>query len=137
MTLREVFKVYWEIWEIHITARNCIKIFQHEWIYGPEIKESIHQWNRRKEGKLTIVDVKINAHGDPKKGGPEMGWGVKDELFPEQILDAPITHFMPSPGLSDPKQKLYVDIELDPITVEILKKTVKGRSLYEEEQEES
>ena len=137
MTLRDVFEVYLEICEIDITARAHDLRFEHEWIYGPDVRESRHMWYDRRDGKLTIVDEKINAHGDHKKSGPEMGWGVKTELFPVQILDAKITRFLPSPGLSDPKQKLYVDIELDPITVEILKKTIKGRPVYEEEEQEA
>lgn len=131
MTLREVFEVYWDIIEIDITARDHDLRLKHRWIYGPDIRESIHQWHDREAGILTIVDEKINAHGDPKRGGPEMGWGVKENLFPDQILDAKITHFMPSTASKG--DKLYVDIELDQITVEILKKTIKGRPLEENE----
>lgn len=133
MTLREVFDVYWDITEIHITGRYPPHLeYGHEWIYGPDVHESVHQWHDRKDGKLTIVDTKINAHGDQTRGGSEMGWGVKEKLFPDQILDAKITHFTPSTRSGG--DTLYVDIELDPITVEILKKTIKGRPLEEEEQ---
>lgn len=131
MTLREVFEVYWDIWEIEITARNESGLFLHQWIYGPDIRETHGMWNDRKDGKLTIVDGKINAHGDPTRGGSEMGWGVKEKLFPQQILDAKITHFAPSTRSRG--DLLYVDIELDPITTEILRKTVKGRPLEEDE----
>lgn len=133
MTLREVFEVYWDITEIHITARDHDLRLEHQWIYGPDVHESIHMWHDRKDGKLTIVDAKINAHGDSTRGGSEMGWGVKEKLFPDQILDARITHFVPSTRSKG--DDLYVDIELDPVTVEILRKTIKGRELETEEDE--
>lgn len=133
MTLREVFEVYWDIVEIHITARNHDLSYLHQWQYGPDIHESIHMWSDRKAGKLTIVDKKINAHGDPVRNGIETGWGVKEKIFPEQILDAKITHFLPSTRSGG--DLLYVDIELDPVVVEILKKTIKGRPLEEENDE--
>ena len=133
MTLREVFEVWWNITEIHITARDSTLKFLHEWIYAENYRNSIHEYHRMQEGRLAIVDQKINAHGDPTRNGAEMGWGVKEKLFPEQILDAKIVHFTPSVGYSG-GDTLYVDIELDPITVEILRKTIKGRELEQEDE---
>ena len=92
MTLRELFEVMWSITELRVTARDPDGTFIHEWIYGPNVYETSHMYNDRIEGKLTIVKEKINAHGDPTRGGSEMGWGVKEKLIPKELLDAPMTH---------------------------------------------
>ena len=86
MTLRELFEVMWAITELHITARDPGSKYLHRWIYGPDAqqKETIHQYHERMEGKLTIVDGRINAHGESTRGGSEIGWGVKEKLFPAE-----------------------------------------------------
>lgn len=93
MTLRDLFEVMWSITELHINAYDDNRLV-HKWIYGPEAlqKETIHQYHERMDGMLTIVEEKINAHGDPTRGGAEIGWGVKEKLFPTALIDAPITH---------------------------------------------
>lgn len=119
MTLRELFNVFWTIVEVKITARKDDGEFLHEWIYGDNISESIHMYHQRMDGNLTIVDRKINAHGDPARGGAEIGWGVKEKLFPKDLLDAPITH-MGAASSAHGTSKVSVDVTMHPLTVAAL-----------------
>lgn len=88
----------------------------HRWIYGEDIHESSHMFNDRMSGKLSIIEQKINHHGDDARGGPEMGWGVKEKIFPKDILDAPITH-MSAVNAYEGGHTIYVDIEMHEMTV--------------------
>ena len=83
----------WPITEVRITAREPeTGKFIHEWLYGDQLFISPSMEYDKADGKLTICEVKINAHGDPTRGGSEIGWGVKEKLFPKKLIDAPITH---------------------------------------------
>lgn len=118
MTLRELFEVFWTITEVSVTAREPeTQQFIHRWEYGEGItdRESIHQYHDRKAGKLTLVDVKVNAHGDQARGGSEIGWGVKAKHFPTAMLDAPITHMNVSNKHSGTSH-VSVDIEMARLT---------------------
>ena len=118
MTLRELFEVFWSITEVSVTAREPGSMqFIHKWEYSEGItdRETIHQYHDRMDGKLTLVDVKINAHGDPARGGSEIGWGVKEKLFPKEMLDAPITH-MNVHSRHSGTSSVSVDIELARLT---------------------
>lgn len=93
MTLKDLFETFWTITEVRITAREPkTGAFIHEWIYGPAISVSTYMRYDIDDGKLTVVDGKINAHGEPTRGGSEIGWGVKEKLFHKALLDAPVTH---------------------------------------------
>lgn len=118
MTLRDLFGVLWTITEIEITARASDSHYLHRWIYGPEAlqKETRHQFYDRQEGKLTIVETKINAHGDETRGGAEMGWGVKEKLFPAALIDAPVTH-LGVMNIRSGEHRIYADVELPELTV--------------------
>lgn len=117
MTLRELFEVFWTITELEITARDPNTKYLHRWIYGPEAlkTETIHQYHDRMAGKLTIVEAKLNAHGDPARGGAEIGWGVKEKLLPKELIDAPITH-MGVIGHHSGEHTVYVDVEMQELT---------------------
>lgn len=116
MTLRDLFGVMWAITEVRITAREPEeKRYLHKWIYGPNVHESTHMYYDRMHGKLSIIDGKINAHGDPVRGGSETGWGVKTELFPKALIDAPIMHL----GVINWKSGEYrvdADVEMPELT---------------------
>lgn len=90
--------------------------FIHRWIYGENIHESDHMYHDRKDGLLSIIEQKINHHGDDARGGTEMGWGVKEKIFPKDILDAPITH-MSAVNAYEGGHTIYVDIEMHEMTV--------------------
>lgn len=117
MTLRDLFGVLWTITEIEITARDPNTHYLHSWAYGPEVltKESRHQYFDRMEGKLTAVEVKINAHGDETRGGSEIGWGVKEKLFPKELIDAPVTHLGVMNHHSG-EHKIWADVEMSELT---------------------
>lgn len=117
MTLRELFEVMWAITELHITARDPGSKYLHRWIYGPDAqqKETIHQYHERMDGKLTIVDGRINAHGESTRGGSEIGWGVKEKLFPAELIDAPIRH-LGVMNIHSGEYKVYADVEMPELT---------------------
>lgn len=121
MTLREIFEAFWTITELTITARSPEGMFLHEWIYGPEVYETLKMKHDQAEGKLTICRQKINAHGDPTRGGSEIGWGAKKKLFPEEILDASV--MVMSAHSIQSGHHLSVDIEMQPLTVMTLVKS--------------
>ena len=129
MTLREIFEAFWTITEVDVTARDANGRFIHKWIYGPNIHVSMFKRHEVEDGKLTIVDCKINAHGDPARGGIETGWGVKEKLFPKDMLDAPIRH-MSAGCYRDGQHTLRVDLEMHQMTAMALvpgdKKEVTG-----------
>lgn len=114
-TLRDLIDVFWRITEINVTARDPDGVFIHQWIYGENINETMHMYYERMDGKLTIVDERINAHGKPSRNGSEIGWGVEPKYFHKDMLDAPITH-MDVGTRQNEKKILYIDIELQRIT---------------------
>ena len=117
ITLRELFRVTWDITVLQIVAREPDSMeFIHEWIYGEDIHESIHMYHDRMEGKLSIIEGRINHHGEPIRGGAETGWGVKEKLFPAEILDAPVTHLSMSSRSRGQGTSCRVDIEMHRIT---------------------
>lgn len=125
MTLRDLFDVFWTVTEVSITARKDDGEFLHQWIYGENINETLHMYHDRMAGKLTLVDGKINAHGDPTRGGSEIGWGVKTKLFPKDLLDAPITH-MGVRSYQSGTNSVSVDVTMHPLTVAALVEVGEG-----------
>lgn len=117
MTLRELSEVMWTITHVTITARDADLKFLHEWQFGPGLTESLQMYHKRMAGKLTIVDKKINAHGDANKSGvSEMGWGLKTNAIPKELLDAPVTHLNVTPSYSG-ETHISIDVEMHPLTV--------------------
>lgn len=117
LNLKEIFEVFWTITECDITARDSNGYFLHKWKYAPKITETVHMKYDRLDGKLTLCEQKINAHGDQTRGGSEMGWGVKPKIFPDALLSAPITHMTASSLAQGNGHVLYVDVEMQPLTV--------------------
>lgn len=129
MTLRDLIPVWWTPVKITIIARNEDRHFLHEWIFGPDVHESMHQWHDRKDGKLDIIDTRVNFHGEPKKkGDSEMGWGINPKIFPDAILDAPIQVMVPTTS-SSYGDSVRLEVEMNPMQVEIIKGTLKVRPL--------
>lgn len=122
VTLRDLIEVFWDITEIDVTARGAGSgKYLHEWKFGKDIDVSTHMRYAIEEGRLTVVDRKINAHGDPTRGGVEMGWGVKPNTIPKEILDATITHMGVGMYNAGSEAHVHVDVEMQPMTVEALK----------------
>lgn len=123
ITLQELFKVFWTITEINITARSPDGLFLHEWIHGEDISVSTHMRYREQAGELTIKQEKINHHAEQTRGGAELGWGVNEKLFPKAILNAPIRHMTTYERSRNRGHYLNVDVEMQYMTAEILKET--------------
>lgn len=116
ITLDELFKVTWDITEIQITARAHDLHFLHQWIYGEGITETSHMHYERVSGNLTFCPIKINAHGDDNgHGTSEIGWGVKEELIPKELREAPVTHLMMRTRCKG-GHEVSVDVEMQELT---------------------
>lgn len=121
MTLNDLFDVMLNITDISITARDANGRFLHEWRYADDPAETLRMYHDKLAGRLTIRDVKLNAHGTTKGNGqPEMGWGVRCNLIHKQLREAPVTH-LNVVNLKSMECQVWVDIELPEMTVEILK----------------
>lgn len=124
LTLKELFKLTYNIAEVTITARTPEEgHYLHEWIFGEDIKETLNMYHERIAGKLTIRSEKIQHHGEKTRGGAEMGWGVKDELFPKNLLYAPITHLSMVPMSQGRGTKVRVDVEMQELIAMMLVKS--------------
>ena len=133
INLQEVFAVTWDITCAVITARREDLRFIHEFIFAdPSYNVSSRQWYDIKSGKLTIVLGKINAHGDPARGGVETGWGYKERSIPKELMEAPITVMSMRDRCSGGTQ-IRIDVECNEMTVEILKQTLADKALNFEE----
>ena len=121
LTVRELFKLTWDIAELSITARRPEDgRFIHEWLYGEYVRETIHMYHRRMTRKLTINNIKIQCHGEPTGRSSEIGWGVKEKLVPRELLDAPVTHLSMYPLSQGRGTKAIVDVELSELTAMLI-----------------
>lgn len=119
ITLRDLFAVTWDITELDITAREPETMtYVHRWLYVEDIYETIYMYHARKAGKLSIINDKINHHGEPTRGGSEIGWGVNEKLLPADIIDAPVTHLLMTPMARGNGTRCCVDIEMHPLTAQ-------------------
>lgn len=116
IALNELSRVIWNITRLDITARDNEGKFLHRWIYGEQITETIHMYHERIAGRLTIVEGKINGQGDMTRGGAEIGWGLKTDLIPKQLLTAPVTKLTPV-NYKSGRLELMMDVEMHPLTV--------------------
>lgn len=92
--LKDLLKVLFDVTKIQLLAYDNYKL-QHTFIFGTDIDETIHQYRDRQLGKLSIIDEKINVHGDVKKSGvAEIGFNVKLDAIPDEILNAEVTHIL-------------------------------------------
>lgn len=121
MTIKDVAKVQWAITKLDITARNN-GAYLHRWIFEENTEmQPVGIWRDVSGGKLSLVPVKINAHGDRKANGqPEMGWGLKEETVPAELLNAEITHLNMNcrDGIT---YTVSVDVEIPMLAWELLK----------------
>ncbi len=87
----------WDVVELNLSVREepmgrLIKRYR----IGPGCNEenlTYSEWDDVKRGKLVVMDIKINAHGDAKKNGqPEMCWGVELSRIPEELLGMQVDH---------------------------------------------
>ena len=127
VTVSDLLDIIWDVTELEVNAYDNYRL-QHRWIIGENIDESHHQWYERKKGELSIIDRKINHHGDKTNRGClwETGWGANKKNVPSQILAAEVTHMLLierlkiHPGVQ-PGKELCVSVKMDSLTVETLK----------------
>lgn len=136
VTLKELFDLMWDITCVNITARSENMNLLHNFIFSDKYEPSIHEWHDIEAGKLSVVIGKINAHGDPTRGGSETGWGYKEKSIPKEIMEARITHMVPMSRYNGEGSKLYLDVELPLMTVEILKQYLSDKALKWEDRDE-
>lgn len=95
ITLRELFDVTWSITRVELTARNAeLNLINQFWIGDRCDRDHlppgmVQDWTH---DRLTLSGRKINQHGEPGRGGPEIGWGLKKNAIPDELLDAEIVH---------------------------------------------
>lgn len=117
MTLNDLFEVWWTIGEIGVTARNYKGEYLKRFIFGKNINVSMHMQHDIEEGKLRVMDRSINFHGEQRKNGPVMEWGVDEKRIPPDIRDAEIMH-MDAYKIQE-WTHLSVDVYLAPLRVEM------------------
>ena len=120
--LGDLLDVIGDVTKLEVLAYNEYKL-QHRWIFGENISETIHQWHDRKNGLLSIIDRKINVHGDVKRNGTgEMGWGPNKSCIPQAMLDAEVWHMLLSSrtGRND-GQELTVQVHMSLMVAQLLK----------------
>lgn len=121
MTLNDLFEVCWNITRAEITARDKNLQFIHKWIFGQSIDVSMYMRHDVENGKLTIVDTKLNAHGDTNRSGyTEIGWGVKEKVIPKELRESPVIVLQFSNGMRHEEDCIYADVELHPMSAEVL-----------------
>ncbi len=113
MTLTDIFEVTWDITELYITAREEDLTFIHQWIYAPDPGLSIHQKYDIADGKLTVIEKRINVHGKDTRGGPEMAWGVETKAIHKELITAPVSLLMMLPRSQGRGTCCRVDVIMD------------------------
>lgn len=129
ITLRELFAVTWSITRVHISARDSNLLLLHEFIFGDSYHLGIGERWDVEQGKLSVIIGKINEHGEPTRGGAEMGWGYKKKSIPDLLMDAPVTHLSMVSRCQSKGYDVYIDVECAPMTVDLLKQSLKDKAL--------
>ena len=92
MTLADIVAVCHTVTRVNVWARDDDgRLLQRYWI--GDIPEALPQgaiWDIGR-GELTVVRADINHHGEPCRGGSEMGWGFRRGIIPESLMQAEIT----------------------------------------------
>ena len=123
MTIRELFDVCWTIDKVWVRARAEDLRLLHSFVIGEYKRWELGRntiW-RIESGEVSYIPLKVNAHGDPGKHGPEMGWGLKSKVIPDEILDAPVTEMDLTRYSGQEGKELHVSITLPVIQCEMMK----------------
>lgn len=122
--LEDLLGIIWTVTELRVCAYDDYRL-QHEWIFGEKVEETVHQRHRREKGFLSIIDRKINLHGDQKRkdGLWEYGWAVNKKNIPQEILEAEVWHMnLFDSWYPDHNGKmLSVSVNMDALTAQALK----------------
>lgn len=126
VTVKDLLRILLDVTKLEVWAYADYKL-QHQWIFGEDIKETIHQYRDRENGLLSIIDEKINVHNESKKNGTgEMGWGEKTDAIPKEILNAEVIHILLS-GPFGKGRELFVYVLMDMMAVETVKSELAGK----------
>ena len=113
-TLRELLDATWDCTHLSIDLRrpDGQLIRQYEIMDGiDEDTCTTHQWHKWKQGKLVMINAKINHHGKRKKNGQtEMGWGTDFDTIPKTLLDAEVQYFWQKGGGSIDGSWIYAHL---------------------------
>lgn len=120
ITLNDLFDTTPTIVELHIVARDTDLKFLHGWYFGEYVSVTSSMEYDQETGRLSINKTKINHHGDATRGGPEIGWGVKEGLIPKALREAPVTRLTMSSLYQRKGTMVSVDVEMHPFTVQTL-----------------
>lgn len=127
ITLRELFDVTWSITRVELTARSSgdLSLLHQFWLGDQCDREHlppglVHDWAK---DAITLSPRKINEHGEPGRGGPEIGWGLKKRSIPDELLDAEIVHLRMQcrDGIT---YTVSADIIMQELQIEMLKKEI-------------
>lgn len=125
ITLRELFGVTWTITRVELTARNDgdLRLLHQFWIGDRCDRDHlppgmVSKWTH---DQLTLSGRKINEHGEPGRGGPEIGWGLKKNAIPDELLDAEIIH-MGMTCRNGITYEVRADILLPALHIELIRK---------------
>lgn len=97
--LVDILPLIWDIVELDLSVREKpMGRLIMRYRIGPGCNEdnlSYSEWHDVKAGKLVVMDIKINAHGDKLKNGQsEMAWGVELKRIPEEFLGMQVDHML-------------------------------------------
>lgn len=122
VNLYDLLDLVYDATKLDITARNEKTTYLHRWLIGDyPVKLPSGLWRDELDGKLSVVRVNINHHGEPrgKSKQPEMAWGVDTKKLPKEFLVAKVTSL--HIGSMGRGRELKVDIELSEMEAEMLK----------------
>ena len=118
--LGDLLAILHDVTELQVLAYDNYQL-QHEWIFGEKVCETTFRYYRRRSGRLSIIDRKINVHNDPTRNGAgEMGWDVKLNAIPKRILDAEVWHILLDGRVQEGRQ-LYVYVNMPAMDVEMVR----------------
>jgi hypothetical protein len=111
-TLRQILELTWTITDIIADLREAngqlIKTYKLGKGHNEETA-TIYEKSAINRGELELMDISINHHGRPTRGGQsEMRWGTDFKAIPDFLLDAEVTFFRQS-------SEHYLSVDLTPI----------------------
>lgn len=123
ITIEELFETTHTINRVVIHVRDHKMKLLHTFFFGegctPEnlIGPYRRDWE---QGRLSLSNRKINAHGDDTGHGPEMGYGFKKGSIPDELMTAQVTN-LHMRCLNGIDYAIVVDLVVPAMVTEIIK----------------
>lgn len=113
--LVDILPLIWDIVELNLSVREePMGRLIRRYHIGPGCNEeslSYSEYHDVKAGKLVVMDIKINAHGDRLKNGhAETAWGVELKRIPEEFLGMQVDHMTIGTGSNG--VTIYADLSV-------------------------